>query len=193
MRDLVLQKAWETSLDRGDVAACRALIEQGVNIHEPVLIGPTALHFAVMVHCQPLVDLLIECGAQVDHAGTDVQRTALYCAVEKGDRRMAAVLIAAGASLSFVPDDASSGYLTPFQRLVRAGKVDEVRHYATEYGVDLGQRSAAGKTLIQIAGGNAVLKETLRALKVEQSIGRELLAPSDTGVAKSQARTYEVL
>jgi ankyrin repeat protein len=192
--DLVLQKAWETAVERIDLDACRDLIARGVDIHQPVLVGATALHFAVSQHSLVLARFFVEQGAQVDHPGDDeVWRTPLAFAVFTGNRVMAAMLIDAGASLSFVPEGANMGFLTPFQTLVRRGKIEDVRHYVLSYGVDLGQRTVAGKTLIQLCGGNAELKAMLRALRTERAIEGPVGASSVDVAGTLRRKDFHVL
>ena len=106
---------------RGDTAAVRALVEQGVDVTTPEGDGATALHWAAYADDVETADLLIRAGAGVD-AANDLGVTPLWVAGANGSAEMVARLLGAGANPNIAP--ATGG--TPLLRAVRTGNADAV-------------------------------------------------------------------
>jgi hypothetical protein len=82
-------------------------------------------------------------------------------------------LIAAGGDPEFVTTrisgDALSRYLTPFQYAVDRGVTGAVSLFIDECAVDLGRRTAAGRTLAQVST-SPEMRALLRAAKTERGV-----------------------
>ena len=101
---------------KADVAAVRALIQQGMDVNAPYGDGATALHWAAHWDNQEMANLLIRAGAAVN-AANDLGVTPLWLAGQNGSAAMAERLLTAGAN----PNIALSSGETPLMAAARSG------------------------------------------------------------------------
>ena len=104
----------------GHVTSCELLIGYGANPNLTTHFGFTALHFAAIIHCCAVVDLLLSNGSAVD-AADQLQRTPLQVALSSlspndgnlsNCRRTMARLIVGGANSANLPEKAEAlGFL----------------------------------------------------------------------------------
>ncbi|HXH24397.1 MAG TPA: ankyrin repeat domain-containing protein [Vicinamibacterales bacterium] len=106
---------------RGDAAAIRALVRQGVDVNVPEADGTTALHWAVQRNDLETVDLLLRSGANA-RAANRYGVTPIYLAALNGSAAAIRALVAAGAD----PDGAMPDGETVLMTAARTGNAEAV-------------------------------------------------------------------
>jgi hypothetical protein len=159
--------------------------------------GQTLLHVS---ESPPAIEHLLQCGADM-LAPDRLGHTPLHRNLESSDVirktspetvlgriKAAGIMIDAGASPFHVPEQADLKYLTPFQHAVKYGAVEQVAALVDAFAIDLGQRTLAGRTLMQLCGNNSEMKQFLRAAKAEASISGAVAAQGAGAVALERQR-----
>lgn len=106
---------------KGDKAAVRALLKQGVDVKARQGDGATALHWAAYWDDRELADLLIRAGAPVN-AENELGATPVWVACSQANVATVRTLLAAGAN----PNVALESGETPLMSAARTGSVDVV-------------------------------------------------------------------
>ncbi|MHC9540540.1 MAG: ankyrin repeat domain-containing protein [Vulcanimicrobiota bacterium] len=148
--------------DRGHIAQCRFLLEQGASVAARDNRGATPLHYAASKGHAEVVDLLLSSGAEIN-AGTDTDRaTPLHCAAVGGFTKTAELLISRGAD----PDAAKTDGQTPLHRAAYKGHRDIV-NLLISWGATIDIRDNGSRTPLDIAGeqGHQTIAELLIAKK----------------------------
>ncbi|MBV9503650.1 MAG: ankyrin repeat domain-containing protein [Acidobacteriia bacterium] len=107
---------------KGDRAAVRSLVEQKVDVNEPLPDGTTALHWAVRVDDLETADLLLHAGANVK-AADRYGLTPLSLACANGSVPMIRKLLDAGANA----DSADPSGNTALMKVIHTGNVEAAR------------------------------------------------------------------
>jgi ankyrin repeat protein len=161
---------------RGNLAVCEELVNRGAKIDRISEKGETALHAASFNARVEVCEYLIRAGANVrieDKRG----QTPLHYAARSltGDCcvRCAGLLIAHGASSAHLTAAPLPGDLTPFQLAISYGNAPFVEYMIDQCGEDPSQRTHAGKTLEQIAVGDAV-RLLLRAAQTSLAVSKSI-------------------
>ena len=110
------------ALKTHDIAAARALIEQGVDVNATQTDGATALHWAAHWDDLATATLLLESGADV-RVTNDLGVTPLYVACQNAGAAMVETLLAAGAN----PNATLSSGESVLMAAARTGSADAVR------------------------------------------------------------------
>jgi ankyrin repeat protein len=105
-----------------DVAAVRALLKQGADVHAKDADGSTALHWAAQRNNLPLVDLLLASGADAK-SSTRYNVTPLYLASLNGNAAIMERLLNAGADANSTAHEGQTMLMTA----ALTGKADAVR------------------------------------------------------------------
>ncbi|MES2626166.1 MAG: ankyrin repeat domain-containing protein, partial [Pseudomonadota bacterium] len=126
---------------KGDLAVVRKLIQDGVNVDEPQVDGATALHWAVNENDEPMSQLLIDAGADVN-VRNRVGAPVILSAAVNGNARILEMLLQAGAD----PDmQVSATGDTPLMLAARTGIVDAV-DVLLSHGADVNAKESWGST-----------------------------------------------
>eukprot|EP00727_Mastigamoeba_balamuthi_P000406 m51a1_g10362 hypothetical protein (1828) ;mRNA; r:59099-68626 len=106
----------------GSVAMVRKLVAAGADVNRTDRDGNAALHEACRRGDAAMVSALLDAGARTDERLNERKPTALYLAVQSGDRDCVELLVRAGADPNeHVPGD------TPLKAAVAAGRLDLVQ------------------------------------------------------------------
>ncbi|MGE4054593.1 MAG: ankyrin repeat domain-containing protein [Vicinamibacterales bacterium] len=131
-----------------DHAALRLLIDQRVDVNQPMADGATALHWAVYQDDVDTVRLLIGAGANVN-AANRYGATPLWMASSEGNAGLVEVLLNAGAN----PHAAALGGEPVLLAAARAGSLEAVKAIL-ERGPDVNAKEARhGQTALMVAAG----------------------------------------
>ncbi len=143
-----------------DQAALRLLLEQRVDVNQPLADGATALHWAVYWNDLNTVDLLLRAGANVN-ASNRYGATPLWMASTEGNAGMVETLLTAGAN----PRLQALGGEPVLMTAARAGSLEAVRALLA-HGADVNTREVRhGQTaLMAAAGGRDPHPEIVQAL-----------------------------
>jgi ankyrin repeat protein len=110
------------AVQRGDLAAVRALLAKKLDVNVPQADGATALHWAVYKQDLAAVDLLLRAGATAT-AANGFGATPLSLAAEGGNAAIVQRLLEAGAD----PNERRRGSDTALMMAARTGSVDTVK------------------------------------------------------------------
>jgi ankyrin repeat protein len=111
--------------------------------------------------------ILIECGANLDLCDSDGMR-AVCLAAAHDNLPVLKLLIDKGAdSRALSPNEHA---LSPFQLAVKNGAVGAAQYLVVHVGVDPAQKSASGRTLVQLAGKNAEMRALVNAIKTSDAV-----------------------
>ncbi|MDP6581867.1 MAG: ankyrin repeat domain-containing protein [Vicinamibacterales bacterium] len=130
---------------QGEMAAVRALLDQGARVDATEGDGTTALHWASYHDDVDVVGLLLDAGADVN-AANDLGATALWAASQNGGVAVVTSLLAAGAD----PSVALRAGETPLMVAARAGASAVVELLLT-HGAAPDARGARGQTALMWA------------------------------------------
>jgi ankyrin repeat protein len=177
--------------DNFDLATVDVLLAAGVDIEATCPQGRTAFAWAAEAFNLDVCRHLLDAGAKCDAEAND-GTTPLFVAVRQGRMDAVQFLVAAGASSSFIPEELSLSYLTPFQMAVKTGDVAIAALLAKSGSEDLAQRTLTGKTLVQLAANRTSMKELLRSLRTASAVsvsaapenGAGACGPSTSAVMK---------
>jgi ankyrin repeat protein/mannose-6-phosphate isomerase-like protein (cupin superfamily) len=200
-----------------DVAAVRALLKQGADVHAQDADGSTALHWAAQRNHLPLVDLLLASGADAKSA-TRYNITPLYLASLNGNAAIMERLLNAGADANSTAHEGQTMLMTA----ALAGKADAVRLLLTrgakinekepykgqsalmwaaaegntaavnvllEGGADLKAQSMAGFTPLLFAVRNAHI-ETVEALLTHGANVNDLAPDGSSALSMAAVNAY---
>ncbi len=155
------------AIERGDLAAARALVQKGADVNATQIDGATALHWAVYREDPAAVDLLLGAGARVDVANrvgfTPLAMAALYGNPEVVDR-----LLKAGADATSLGPNGE----TMVMFAARNGRPEVIRLLA-EAGVNVNAREPLrGTTALMwaVEQRNAAAVEALLAAGADPSM-----------------------
>ncbi len=155
------------AVNSGDADTLRFLIGSGADVDSTTAEGETALHVAVRLGNEKLVEVLIENSALIDRPEPAEGFNPLHSASLQGQEEIVRLLIEAGAD----PEARTDTGQTP---LMLATSLESVRNvggfslmkYIAELGVDLDAADAAGLTaLSQAAGRGGVYVEIAAVLR----------------------------
>ena len=166
------------AVKQGNTAAVRELLRSSttdVNVSEPD--GTTALHWAVRLDQQEMVEQLITAGANVT-AATAFDVTPLALAAINGNPSMVGALLDAGAD----PNAVMAGGETVLMTAARTGRADVIRTLVAR-NADVNETHAKGQTALMWAAAEAHLE----AMQVLIDAGADVDAR--TNVPESPRRT----
>lgn len=174
---------------KGDHAAVRSLLQQGLDVNGPGSDGTPALHWAVRVDDEELVDLLLTAGADVNAANRYGQAP-LHVAIEARHAGMIQRLLDSGASL----EQADGSGETPLFIATRLGDLALLDLLLTRGAQVDGRDLRYGQTPLMLAvrAGNTVAVQRLLAagadLDAQSLPGEEhkRVLPSEVPVGTSQ-------
>jgi ankyrin repeat protein len=175
--------ALQVAVDDRSVTFTRFLLKKGALPNVPNARGQTPLH---VVHMEAgivqnpkeltLCSVLLENGANPNAVCSDF-RTPLHNAVLDQNPGTARLLVAGGASPSFVPDSPPHGYFTPFQMAVDLGNPVMARFFLRECEVDVNEKTLCGRNLTQLTRNRLIKSDILATraqLKVEAALGAQV-------------------
>jgi ankyrin repeat protein len=170
---------------RRDLAAARALIEEGIDVDAPQADGATALAWAAHRDDLAMAELLLQAGAGVDIAN-DLGVTPLMLASENGSVSMVELLLQAGAD----PNAARPAGGTALMMAAQAGDPAVLRRLIAA-GADVDAATRGGHTALMWA----VAERHLRAVNLLAEIGADLHARTTvhTPPARTIVREVKVL
>jgi ankyrin repeat protein len=167
------------AVESGVEETCEMLLRAGVDVNACAAHGYTALHFGASGKNSAICDRLLRAGADI-RATTNCGSTPLHSAAIGGSVDVCRLLVAAGADRHAVTCDdprTRSRSQTPFQQAVRFGSIAVARYFIDELGEDPKQRTASGRTLSQLAAGQAFMRAYLRARETEVKIREVVPVP----------------
>ena len=139
------------ALERADVGAAHALIEQNADINAAQPDGTTALHWAAHHELVKVADLLIERKATVQ-CENRYGSTPIVLACETGNSRMVQLLLEAGAD----PNSELPGGETALMTAARTGSVDVIKALLAA-GANVDARERQGQTALMWASAEGNL------------------------------------
>ena len=155
------------------------LLAAGGDINQVCDIGFRPLSWAIRRNVsRELLMLVLNAGAEVNYA-TLTGESPLSDAVQHGSMDVCKLLLAKGASSSYLQSKMSSSMLTPFQRVVKQGKLEHIALFARACDEDIDQVTVGGETLFELSKGDRQVHELLHALKAELAIEKTLAQPDD--------------
>lgn len=178
-------------VEGGDVGHCRALIKQGADVNCRGDYDATRLHRAAVYGHIGICQLLLDAGAAIDARDTGGE-SPLHNAIWYSHIAACRALIDAGAC--YQGKKALNGDdLTPFQLAVHCGRVEMVRYFLFDLGEDLGQKTLAERSLLQLSGKNEEMKSFLRSLKTHRIISESIEAGTVTSAAPTRSSGFSPL
>jgi ankyrin repeat protein len=161
----------------GYIDICRMLLERDVDVGAAARDGRTPLIVAASSErANELCRILLEKGADVT-AATFKGWTALQAAVAFSNLGICRLLVAHGASPTYLAPGLGAHYLSPFQKAVQQGETELVRFFIDECGEDIAQRTRDGRTMLNLAGSFSDIKAILRSAKTQRSVMIKVSAP----------------
>jgi len=123
------------------------LIAHGADVNVEDKHGNTPLHWAARLGHQDIVELLVECGANVNALNQEVKGSPLFDAIERQHRQIVEYLLSHSAEVNLTN---KSGYTPLFLAFRKLGD-DEIVRLLVAYGADVNVRDAQGYSLIHRA------------------------------------------
>ncbi len=164
----------------GDIAAVRALLDQGTDVDARLGDDSTALQWAVHERRPAMVDLLLEAGADVGLANRHGV-SAVWLAAENGDAGILERLLEAGADANRT----MSGGETVLMTAARTGDQETVR-LLLERGADPNAREALrGQTALMWAAA----RNNVAVVHVLAEVGADISARTDNP-SSARGRTF---
>jgi hypothetical protein len=136
------QEAYLDAVRKGDAAAVKALLEQGVEVDAPFRYERRALSFAADRGNVEIVKMLLDRGADVNAKDTFYQATALTWALEKGYVEVVRLLLDKGATGG---EEALQVGVDKGNAALVALAIDKAKPTADELSVALASAEKAGK------------------------------------------------
>jgi ankyrin repeat protein len=164
----------------GHVETVRLFLDMGMSVDARTDWRATPLHFAAERGQENVCRELIAMGAD-RNASNRFGQTALGAAGTPG---ACAVLVELGADPEYICDGVESKKLNALQWAIKNGRPEVIRYFAENLGADLGQRTAAGRTLLQLATAPEI-KQFLQSLKTELAIAGS--SRLEVGASRSRA------
>jgi ankyrin repeat protein len=138
--------------------------------------------------------VLLDAGAEPNCLNRD-GKTPLHWAAMVGNVESCRLLVSYGAD-PFRPQSGAvkfHNYLTPFQLAIEKDEIAAVSYFIHECGADLGQKTVAGKSLLELARGQPRVTGLLLSLRAEVAIGAGFSAVGEGQSGGQGARTALVL
>ena len=139
------QDAYLDAVRKGDVAAVKAVLDQGVEVDAKFRYDRTALSFAADRGSVEIVKMLLERGADVNAKDTFYNATALIWALDKGHVEIVRLLLDKGATGG---EDALQTGVDKDNAALVALAIDKVKPTPDELSVALASAEKDGKTAI---------------------------------------------
>jgi ankyrin repeat protein len=150
---------------------CRMLIRAGDHLDKLDAFGQTALMKLASKGSTDLCELLINAGANMHTLG-DNGCTAFSMAIAKDMLGPCKLLLERGADPCARFD--LYGNPTPFQLAVLSGSAKIVEYFLSELGEDAAQRTADGKTMLQLGRKSATVKQLIKSAKTVSSVSHAI-------------------
>ena len=151
------------AIQRGHQDASAFLLERGANPEVEDNGGWTPLALAAMrlQPSLPLAELLLQYGADVNHAHSELNQSALHICASGGYIELARILLDRGARVDLSDRDGK----TPLFMAVAKGEADVVK-LLLQYGASRGVKSSQGETLESLASNNADILRLLHSAQL---------------------------
>jgi hypothetical protein len=166
-----------------------ALAAAGATVPTKASIPDAPLHELARMGRLAELRLLIDSGADPNCLNRD-SATPLYWASMVGNVDSCRLLVSYGAD-PFFPQSGwikYQNYLTPFQRAVETDSAEAVSYFIHECGADLGQRTVAGQSMLELAGGGGRVKALLLSLRSQAEVGEAFPSGETDELAASPVR-----
>jgi ankyrin repeat protein len=163
--------AMVVAVERRHVDICKMLSRSKAEANASDSSSRTGLMHAARAGDVELCRVLLDAGASIDSEDM-LGWTALALAVLEDRLDVCKFLVEKGASRVF--SIAREPELTAFQFAVRQGAVASAAYLLGEFGEDPAQRTAAGKTMVQLAGKNQLMKDLLHSAKTAGAVDSSL-------------------